>query len=127
MNTSDKDINRLTQKILKESMVEPSPELSMKIMDLIMQEEPLKVPEVKKVKLESGMPPFMIVGIIIVYLVAFAGLLMLIGQLSAGNVSHILSGLKEKLPYILTVAAIAGSLIFYSALDKILALRYFGR
>ncbi|MBC8618280.1 hypothetical protein H8788_11060 [Parabacteroides faecis] len=127
MNTSDKDINRLTKKILKESMVEPSPELSMKIMDLIMQEEPLKVPEVKKVKLESGMPPFMIVGIIIVYLVAFAGLLMLIGQLPAGNVSHILSGLKEKLPYILTVAAIAGSLIFYSALDKILALRYFGR
>ncbi|GGJ93691.1 MULTISPECIES: hypothetical protein [Parabacteroides] len=127
MNTSDKDINRLTKKILKESMVEPSPELSMKIMDLIMQEEPLKVPEVKKVKLESGMPPFMIVGIIIVYLVVFAGLLMLIGQLPAGNVSHILSGLKEKLPYILTVAAIAGSLIFYSALDKILALRYFGR
>lgn len=127
MNTSDKDINRLTKKILKESMVEPSPELSMKIMDLIMQEEPLKVPEVKKVKLESGMPPFMIVGIIIVYLVAFAGLLMLIGQLPAGNVSHILSGLKEKLPYILTVAAIAGSLIFYSALDKILALRYFDR
>lgn len=127
MNISDKDINRLTKKILKESMVEPSPELSMKIMDLIMQEEPLKVPEVKKVKLESGMPPFMIVGIIIVYLVAFAGLLMLIGQLPAGNVSHILSGLKEKLPYILTVAAIAGSLIFYSALDKILALRYFGR
>lgn len=118
MNISDKDINRLTKKILKESMVEPSPELSMKIMDLIMQEEPLKVPEVKKVKLESGMPPFMIVGIIIVYLVAFAGLLMLIGQLPAGNVSHILSGLKEKLPYILTVAAIAGSLIFYSALDK---------
>ena len=127
MNTSDKDIKRLTKKILKESMVEPSPELSMKIMDLIMQEEPLKVPEVKKVKLESGMPPFMIVGIIIVYLVVFAGLLMLIGQLPAGNVSHILSGLKEKLPYILTVAAIAGSLIFYSALDKILALRYFGR
>ena len=117
MNTSDKDINRLTKKILKESMVEPSPELSMKIMDLIMHEEPL----------ESGMPPFMIVGIIIVYLVVFAGLLMLIGQLPAGNVSHILSGLKEKLPYILTVAAIAGSLIFYSALDKILALRYFGR
>lgn len=127
MNTSDKDINRLTKKILKEGMVEPSPELSMKIMDLIMQEEPLKVPEVKKVKLESGMPPFMIVGIIIVYLVAFAGLLMLIGQLPAGNVSHILSDLKEKLPYILTVAAIVGSLIFYSALDKILALRYFDR
>lgn len=127
MNTSDKDINRLTKKILKEGMVEPSPELSMKIMGLIMQEEPLKVPEVKKVQLKSGMPPFMIVGIIIVYLVAFAGLLMLVGQLPAGNVSHILGGLKETLPYILTVAVIAGSLIFYSALDKILALRYFGR
>lgn len=48
MNTSDKDINRLTKKILKEGMVEPSPDLSLKIMDLIMQEEPLKVPEVKR-------------------------------------------------------------------------------
>lgn len=35
MNTSDKDINRLTKKILKEGMVEPSPDLSLKIMDLI--------------------------------------------------------------------------------------------
>lgn len=124
MNTSDKDINRLTKKILKESMVEPSPELSMKIMDLIMQEEPLKVPEVKKVKLESGMPPFMIVGIIVVYLIAFAGLLMLFGQQSTGNVSHILDSIKDKLPFIGMVAAIAGSLIFYSTLDKILALRF---
>ncbi|WP_337941849.1 hypothetical protein [Parabacteroides sp.] len=124
MNTSDKDINRLTKKILKEGMVEPSPDLSLKIMDLIMQEEPLKVPEVKKVKLHSGMPPFMIVGIIIAYLMVFAGLLMFVGQLPAGNASHMLGGLKEKLPFILTMAVIAGSLIFYSILDKVLTLRY---
>ncbi|WP_075559081.1 MULTISPECIES: hypothetical protein [Parabacteroides] len=124
MNKSDKDINRLTRKILKEGMVEPSPDLSLKIMDLIMQEEPLKVPEVKKVKWHSGMSPFMIIGIIIVYLVAFAGLLMLVGQQPEGNVNHLLTGLKEKLPFILTMVAIAGSLIFYSALDKVLALRY---
>ena len=113
MNKSDKDINRLTRKILKEGMVEPSPDLSLKIMDLIMQEEPLKVPEVKKVKWHSGMSPFMIIGIIIVYLVAFAGLLMLVGQQPEGNVNHLLTGLKEKLPFILTMVAIAGSLIFY--------------
>lgn len=124
MNKSDKDINRLTRKILKEGMVEPSPDLSLKIMDLIMQEEPLKVPEVKKVKWHSGMSPFMIIGIIIVYLVAFAGLLMLVGQQPEGNVNHLLTGLKEKLPFILTVVAIVGSLIFYSTLDKVLALRY---
>ena len=124
MNKSDKDINRLTRKILKEGMVEPSPDLSLKIMDLIMQEEPLKVSEVKKVKWHSGMSPFMIIGIIIVYLVAFAGLLMLVGQQPEGNVNHLLTGLKEKLPFILTMVAIAGSLIFYSALDKVLALRY---
>ncbi|WP_195373241.1 MULTISPECIES: hypothetical protein [Parabacteroides] len=124
MNKSDKDINRLTRKILKEGMVEPSPDLSLKIMDLIMQEEPLKVPEVKKVKWHSGMSPFMIIGIIIVYLVAFAGLLMLVGRQPEGNVNHLLTGLKEKLPFILTVVAIVGSLIFYSTLDKVLALRY---
>lgn len=124
MNKSDKDINRLTRKILKEGMVEPSPDLSLKIMDLIMQEEPLKIPEVKKAKWHSGMSPFMIIGIIIVYLVAFAGLLMLVGQQPEGNVNHLLTGLKEKLPFILTMVAIAGSLIFYSALDRILALRY---
>ena len=124
MNKSDKDINRLTRKILKEGMVEPSPDLSLKIMDLIMQEEPLKVPEVKKVKWHSGMSPFIIIGIIIVYLVAFAGLLMLVGRQPEGNVNHLLTGLKEKLPFILTVVANVGSLIFYSTLDKVLALRY---
>ena len=45
MSTSDKDINRLTGKLLKEGMVKPSPDLSLRIMELIMQEEPLKVPE----------------------------------------------------------------------------------
>lgn len=124
MNASDKDINRLTRKILKESMVEPSPDLSMKIMDLIMQQEPLKVPEVKKAKWHSGMSPFMIIGIIIVYLVAFAGLLIFVGLQPEGNINHLLSGLKENLPFILMIGAIAGSLVFYSTLDKVLALRY---
>ena len=86
MSTSDKDINRLTGKLLKEGMVKPSPDLSLRIMELIMQEEPLKVPEVKKARMSSGMPPFMIVGVIIAYLVVFAGVLMLLGQQSAGSV-----------------------------------------
>ena len=123
MKTSDRDINRLTKNLLKEGMTEPSPDLSRLIMDRIMQEAPLEVPEVKKAKIKSGMPPFMIVGIIVVYLVAFAGL-MLFAQQSTGNVSHILDSIKDKLPFVLTVAAIAGSLIFYSTLDKILALRF---
>lgn len=124
MSTSDKDINRLTGKLLKEGMVKPSPDLSLRIMELIMQEEPLKVPEVKKARMSSGMSPFMIVGIIIAYLVVFAGVLMLLGQQSAGSVDHMLEGIKDKLPFIMTIAAIAGSLIFYSALDKVLALRF---
>lgn len=94
MSTSDKDINRLTGKLLKEGMVKPSPDLSLRIMELIMQEEPLKVPEVKKARMSSGMPPFMIVGIIIAYLVVFAGVLMLLGQQPAGSVDHMLEGIK---------------------------------
>ena len=31
MSTSDKDINRLTGKLLKEGMVKPSPDLSLRI------------------------------------------------------------------------------------------------
>ena len=73
MSTSDKDINRLTGKLLKEGMVKPSPDLS---------------------------------------------------QQPAGSVDHMLEGIKDKLPFIMTIAAIAGSLIFYSALDKVLALRF---
>ena len=124
MSISDKDINRLTGKLLKEGMVKPSPDLSLRIMDLIMQEEPLKVPEVKKVRMSSGMPPFMNVGVIIAYLVVFAGVLMLLGQQPAGSVDHMLEGIKDKLPFIMTIAAIAGSLIFYSALDKVLAVTF---
>lgn len=124
MKTSDKDINRLTRNLLKEGMTEPSPDLSRLIMNRIMQKAPLEVPEVKKAKMKSGTPPFMLVGIIIVYLVALGGLLVLFSQQSTGNVSHILESIKNKLPFILMVAAIAGSLIFYSTLDKILALRF---
>ena len=124
MSTSDKDINRLTGKLLKEGMVKPSPDLSLRIMELIMQEEPLKVPEVKKARMSSGMPPFMIVGIIIAYLVVFAGVLMLLGQQPAGSVDHMQEGIKDKLTFIMTIAAIAGSLIFYSALDKVLAVTF---
>ena len=124
MSTSDKDINRLTGKLLKEGMVKPSPDLSLRIMELIMQEEPLKVPEVKKARMSSGMAHFMIVGIIIAYLVVFAGVLMLLGQQPAGSVDHMLEGIKDKLPFIMTIAAIAGSLIFYSALDKVLAVTF---
>ena len=74
--------------------------------------------------MSSGMPPFMIVGIIIAYLVVFAGVLMLLGQQPAGSVDHMLEGIKDKLPFIMTIAAIAGSLIFYSALDKVLAVTF---
>lgn len=122
MKTSDKDINRLTRKLLKEGMVEPSPDLGNRIMDLITKEAPLKVPEVKTAKIRSGMPPFMIVGIIIIYLLVFAGLLMVFSRQPAGHVSHMLQTLKENLPYALTIAAIAGLLIFYSALDRVLRL-----
>lgn len=123
MKTSNRNTDRLTKKLLKEGLVEPSPDLSMRIMDLIMQEAPLEVPEVKKIKVRSGMSPYVIVGIIIAYLVLAAGLLLLIGQQPQGSINHLLNGLKEKLPFILTIATIAGSFIFYSTLDKILMTR----
>ena len=49
---------------------------------------------------------------------------MLLGQQPAGSVDHMLEGIKDKLPFIMTIAAIAGSLIFYSALDKVLAVTF---
>lgn len=123
MKTSDKDINRLTRTLLKEGLTEPSPDLSRLIMDRIMQEAPLEVPEVKKVRVRPGMSPFLILGIVIVYLVLAAGFILLMNQHSE-DIGNTLNGIKEKLPYILTLAAIGGSLVFYSTLDKVLALRY---
>lgn len=38
MSTSDKDINRLTGKLLKEGMVKHPPDLSLQDLELIMQE-----------------------------------------------------------------------------------------
>lgn len=123
MKTSDKDINRLTRTLLKEGLTEPSPDLSRLIMDRIMQEAPLEVPEVKKIKVRSDMSPFLILGLVIVYLVLAAGFILLMNQQSE-YIGNTLNGIKEKLPYILTLAAIGGSLVFYSTLDKVLALRY---
>ncbi|MCD8267144.1 MAG: hypothetical protein LUD46_00825 [Parabacteroides sp.] len=123
MKTVNKNTDKLTKKLLKEGLVEPSPELGMRIMDLIMQEAPLVVPEVKTVKMRSGLSPFVIFGILMAYLLLAVGLLLLIGRQPA-NMEHVFNGLKDKLPYILTIASIIGSLIFYSTLDKVLALRY---
>lgn len=123
MKTVNKNTDKLTKKLLKEGLVEPSPELGMRIMDLIMQEALLVVPEVKTVKMRSGLSPFVIFGILMAYLLLAVGLLLLIGRQPA-NMEHVFNGLKDKLPYILTIASIIGSLIFYSTLDKVLALRY---
>lgn len=123
MKTSDKDINRLTHNLLKEGMVEPSSDLSRLIMERIMQESPLEVPEVKKAKIRFDISPYMIFGILIAYLLLFVGIVLFLNQ-QPGSIENALHGIKEKLPYLLTLAAIAGSLIFYTTLDKILALRF---
>lgn len=123
MKKANKNIDRLTKNLLKEGMLEPSPDLSRRIMDLIMQEAPLKVPEVKKVKVRPGMPPFLVVGVLIAYLIMATALFVHFAQ-QPGGIEQTFQNLKDKLPYILTLAAIVGSFIFYSTLDKILALRY---
>lgn len=123
MKKANKNIDRLTKDLLKEGMVEPSPDLSLRIMNLIMQEAPLKVPEVKKAKLHQGLSPFLIFGILIAYLLLSVALFVHFAQ-QPDSIEHTFQGLKDKLPYILTFAAIIGSFIFYSTLDKILLLRH---
>lgn len=123
MKKANKNIDRLTKDLLKEGMVEPSPDLSLRIMDLIMQEAPLEVPQVKKAKIHQGLSPFLIFGILIAYLLLAVALFVHFAQQPAA-LEHTFHNLKDKLPYILTLVAIAGSFIFYSTLDKILGLRH---
>lgn len=123
MKTSDKDIKRLTRSLLKEGMAEPSSDLSRLIMERIMQESPLEVPVINKAKSRFDISPYMIFGILIAYLLLFVGLILFLNQ-QPDSIESALHGIKEKLPYLLTLATIAGSLIFYTTLDKIVTLRF---
>lgn len=125
-NISDKELDKLTRSLLEEGLETPSPDLGLRIMDRIMQEAPLAVPEtgemqqaVRKVKMKSSLNPFAILGFLILYLVV-GGLLFVLLTRQPGGASHALDGLKDKLPFILTMAAVVGSLVFYSTLDRIL-------
>lgn len=119
MNTTDKDIDKLTHDLLRCNMPEPSPGLANLIMKRIMQEAPVTSGRVIKVSIESGLNLPVIFVSVIVYLVLFAGVLLLWQSQSGGSVS-LLYGLKEVIPYLLTVAAIGGSFVFFSALDNVL-------
>lgn len=138
MNPKEKEIERLTRDLLADGLPEPSPDLSLRIMDRIMQETPLAVspqvqeviPEtspgtaksvVAKAPISSELPSYVVLGIFVVYMLLAVVVFAFVGQRQE-VFGDMLSQIKEKLPYIMTVAAIGGSLIFYSTLDKILAI-----
>lgn len=119
MNTTDKDIEKLTHELLRCSMPEPSPGLANLIMKRIIKETPVVSKPVMKVSIESDLNLPVIIISVIVYLVLFAGALFL-WQSQPERSGNILSGLKEAIPYLLIVVAIGGSLLFFSALDNVL-------
>lgn len=120
MNTTDKEIEKLMHDLMRCSVPEPSPGLGNLIMERILKEAPIAPRPVMKVSLKFGLTMPVILISLIIYMVLFVGILFLL-QSYQGGPGVMLSGLKEMLPYLLTVTAIAGSLVFFSTLDKILA------
>lgn len=120
MNTTDKDIEKLTRDLIRCSVPEPSPGLGNLIMERILKEAPIAPRPVMKVSLMFGLTIPVILIFLIIYMLLFMGFLFLL-QSYPGGPGVMLSGLKEILPYLLTIMAIAGSLVFFSALDKILS------
>lgn len=121
MKGNEKDINRLTHDLLKCGTPQPSPGLADLIMECILKEAPLPSHQVVKSSTKPGIHIQTIIIYVVIYMILVSGLLFLM-QLSPGGIENTLSGLKEIVPYLLTVGAIGGSLIFFSALDRVLAL-----
>ncbi len=116
-------LDKLTRDLFKSAAQEPSSDLSFRIMEQIAQEAPLKKkPPVVHMK-TWNISPLFIIGII-TYLIVLVCLFMFMNYKPETVSLDMLNGIKERLPYILTVLGIIGAIPFFSSIDRALS---FGR
>lgn len=122
MNMNGNGIDHLTRELLKPTLREPSPGLSSRIMERITQQAFVQKKEPVRVHVKSmKTTPVIIIGVIVYLLVMAFIIYFLQTPPDESGVINILAGIKEKLPYILTIVVIIGAFPFFSALDKALS------
>lgn len=112
MNTEDKEIDKLTRKLMEGTTEQPSPSLNSRIMALIMREKPqLRICHMRNIPSTQ---------IIVVALLAY--MLLLVGGMNLFQtyqhtevISH---SLKQMFPLILTGAGGISFLFFFTQLDN---------
>ncbi|MDR0429701.1 MAG: hypothetical protein LBH58_04400 [Tannerellaceae bacterium] len=121
MNRNGNELDQLTRTLFKSATLEPSLDLSRKIMDRITKEQPVKADNQMIIHVRSWrFSPWLIVGGIVYLCVAFFFLFYTFSGQSK-DFLPILIKLKEVLPYLLTVIVILGSFPFFDVIDKALS------
>ncbi|MCD7976082.1 MAG: hypothetical protein LUG51_02595 [Tannerellaceae bacterium] len=121
MNQDDKMIDQLTRDLMRSGMESPSPDLSLRIMQKIAQE----VPVTRKTYLipPVSFPNFMSLfkwGVAGYVIVCALIIVIFINSPVSGMISGFWVDHKEVVLYFLTLIGIVSSILFYSALDRML-------
>jgi hypothetical protein len=120
MNRNEQEPDQLTHKLLKSAALEPSADLSRRIMERIAKEQPLVKSKPTVTRTPSWrFSPWLIAAAVIVYF-AVAVLILYMYRDSQEDFAPF-DAIKERIPYLLTVAAVLGSFPFFRMIDRVLS------
>lgn len=124
MNMNGNELDHLTRMLFKSSTLEPSPDLSRRIMAQIAKEKSLQESPAVKVYMKSWkLSPWAIIAIALYFLLAIC-LLYILLNMDAGKAEEITRFfilVKDKLPFILTIFAVFASFPFFTTIDRALS------
>ncbi|MCC8142815.1 MAG: hypothetical protein LUD02_05590 [Tannerellaceae bacterium] len=115
----DKNIDKLTHKLVREGQPKPAADLSMRIMDRIFRQVPAGMKKIVRVPLLPAISPALLIGMLVVYISSLVGGLYFV-NFRLDGLDAFFEEVKEYIPYILTVAFMGISIIGYSLLDDLM-------
>jgi hypothetical protein len=120
MNRNEQEPDQLTHKLLKSATLEPSADLDRRIMERIAKEQPLTKGRPTLTHLPScRFSPWLVAAAVVAYF-AVAILILYMYKDSQEDFAPF-DAVKEKIPYLLTVAAVFGSFPFFRMIDRALS------
>ncbi|MDR1202946.1 MAG: hypothetical protein LBL58_15130 [Tannerellaceae bacterium] len=119
MNKNENELDQLTRRLFTSASLEPSADLSRRIMERIAKEQPLQKGRQTVIHRQSWrFSPWLTLALVAYFAVAFLILYMY------GNSREdfaLFDAVNDKISYLLTVAAVFGSFPFFHTIDRALS------
>jgi hypothetical protein len=120
MNKNEHEPDQLTRLLLQSADLEPSAGLSRRIMERIAKEQPLPKRKPTVIHIKSWKSSPWLIPAVVVYFVC-AALFLYFMHRNAQEDLVPFDAVKDKIPYLLTVAAVFGSFPFFRMIDRVLS------